>query len=104
MPLVTFSPKGLYSSYAFLSNEIKMDIKQKIKDRKKEKQQIKHIREKERHRQTLLTARYKEQARGRKARKRADFDFWQTLHRDLSTPRKRKDVRKNIDKMIFGGK
>ncbi len=69
---------------------------------KQDKQEIKRIREEERHKQKLLTARYTEQAKGRKTRRKADFDFWGSLKKDLSTRKSRKDVRKNIDKMIFG--
>ena len=81
-----------------------MDIKKLIKDKMAENRNLKQIRLTERHKQNLQTALYKEQMRGKKARRRASFDFWGSLHKDLSTPRKRKDIRKNIDKMIFGGK
>ena len=72
-----------------------------ISNKKKERLQIAKIRIKERHKQTLQTALYKEQVRGKRARRRADFDFWQSLAKDLSKPHKHRTL-SEVDYMVFG--
>ena len=48
------------------------------------------------------TAKAGELARGKKQRARADWNFWGSLHFDMATRKRRKGIRKNINKMIFG--
>ena len=78
-----------------------MNLKEWISKRHQETLEIAKVRQTERRKQLLLTALYTERAKGKRARHRADFDFWRSLHKDLSTTRSRKDIRKNIDRMIF---